>query len=39
MGSGADMDKDYLALKRASASRPSGTWSAGRPAATNCLVK
>src|SRR5262249_13022218 len=27
MGSGADMDKDYLTLKRASASRPSGEWS------------
>ena len=27
MGSGADMDKDYLTLKRASASRLSGEWS------------
>ena len=27
MGSGADMDKDYLTLKRASASRLSGGWS------------
>ena len=27
MGSGADMDKDYLTLKRASASRSSGEWS------------
>ena len=26
MGSDADMDKDYLTLKRASASRPSGEW-------------
>jgi hypothetical protein len=26
MGGGADMDKDYLTLKRASASRPSGEW-------------
>jgi len=26
MGSGADMDKDYLTLKRASASRPWGEW-------------
>jgi len=26
MGSGADMDKDYLTLKRASASRSSGEW-------------
>jgi hypothetical protein len=25
-GTGADMDKDYLTLKRASASRPSGKW-------------
>ena len=27
MGSGADVDKDYLTLKRASASRLSGEWS------------
>jgi hypothetical protein len=27
MGSGADMDKDYLTLKRDSASRLSGEWS------------
>ena len=27
MGSGADMNKDYLTLKRASASRLSGEWS------------
>jgi len=27
MGSGADMDKDYLTLKRAAASRLSGEWS------------
>jgi hypothetical protein len=26
-GTGADMNKDYLTLKRASASRPSGEWS------------
>jgi hypothetical protein len=26
-GTGADMDKDFLTLKRASASRPSGEWS------------
>jgi hypothetical protein len=26
MGRGADMDKDYLTLKRASASRSSGEW-------------
>ena len=26
MGSGADMDKDYLTLKRAAASRSSGEW-------------
>src|SRR5215469_6383618 len=26
MGSGADMDKDYLTLRRASASRLSGEW-------------
>ena len=26
MSSGADMDKDFLTLKRASASRPSGEW-------------
>ena len=27
MGRGVDMDKDYLTLKRASASRLSGEWS------------
>ena len=26
MGGGADMDKDYLLLKRAATSRPSGHW-------------